>query len=292
MNTNGVVTASVPAIAGSDIVFSNSNNIVFGKNVSTVTASANPPILSQLDPFGYLPINSASTLGQNSLYFVPFDVPEYLNAYRVNFFVSVAATFSAVNSTGTGGYTQSAAIYARDTGTNSTRMTSQWSGSWGISFSASSGTQINITWPQGINNSTSVSTNSTGITNAAATTFIASSISGFRAIPVPISSTMTPGRYWMAVAVSSASVNGSNAVNCSVMQLSYSNNIAFRPFGTSSTASNANFYGIRECLGTYSTTSNAFPGTVVMNSDSIRGGLTAFIPYFNFSGYTTATNMI
>jgi len=285
--TTGFANQSVQLVGTNGITLSQSIN----GNSATITLSGDGATLSQFDPLGSNTMVTNLTLGQNSIYFVPFDVPQYLSAYRINFFFSVATTVTASNTNGGGGYTQSAAIYVRDTGTNSTRMTSQWSGSWGISSTVSSNTQINITYANGINNSTSVSTASTGLSTSNATTFPASSIGGFRAVPLPISSTMTPGRYWLAVA-NSVSSNASYAVNCSVMQYTLSNNIAFRPFGTSSAASNASFYAIKEGMGTYSATSGAFPGTVILNSDSIRAGLTASLPYFNFSGYTTATNMI
>jgi hypothetical protein len=236
-----------------------------------------------------------STLGQNTLYFQPFDTPDDLNAYRLNLYVSVATTVTAGNSTGRGGYTISAALYTRGTGTNTDRISSFWSGTAGMSMTMNSNTQLVITNLAGILNSTAVSTVGTSLSTSNATTYPLNSMGGYRVIPLPISSSLTPGRYWLAVANSTTSSNaGACVLGCSVMQFtSGSNNIAFRPFGTSSAASNVSYQGLYPGLGTYSATSAAFPGSVAISTDHIRGGLTGVtLPAFAISGYTTATNIL
>jgi hypothetical protein len=162
-----------------------------------------------------------------------------------------------------------------------------------MSMTMNSNTQLAITNLAGISNSTQVSTVGTNLTTSNATTYPQNSMGGFRVIPFPISSTLTPGRYWLAVANSTTSSNaGACMLGASVMQISYSNNINFRPFGTSSAASDASFYPRLAGVGTYVSTSAAFPGSINMTSDSVRAALTAIAPYFNFSAYTTVTNQL
>jgi len=77
-----------------------------------------------------------------------------------------------------------------------------------------------------------------------------------------------------------------------VMQYQYSNNIAFRPFGAVSTASNASFYAASDGLGVYSAQSAAWPNSIPLTSDSIRASTMATAPYFNISGIGTSTNLL
>ena len=272
------------------VVFSNSNGISFGLNGSTITMSHLEATLSQWDLPAYgSSMQTNSTLANNSLYFQPFDLDQYVNAYRINFFASVGTqSGSTQNSTWAAGHTASMALYARDSViSNSTQITSFWSCSFFLNVSGSSNTNMTATVPFGISNSTAVSTQ-----QGSSSTFLAQSVGGFRVIPVPISSTLSPGRYWLAFAQSTGTTNTNmGSFNLSYLQQSQGN-LAFRPFGISSAASNASFLNFYEGLGTYSATSNVFPGTVVMNSDRIRAGTANTRVFFNISGYTTATNML
>lgn len=247
---------------------------------------------SEFEPIYGSALLTNSTLGQNTLYFVPFDVPENVSAYRVNFFASINTLASNSNNTRSGGLTMSAALYSRGTGASTERIATFWSGSWFISFTGSSNSQLRVGHPAGIANSTSVSSSSVALSNVNATTYMASSVGGYRVIPMPISSTLTPGRYWMAIANSSVSANTQGLVNMSLLQQTNGNNIAYRPFGTSSAASNASIYPTWPGDGTYSATSGAFPATIGLSSDAIRAAIVLTLPYFNFSGYTTATNVL
>ena len=169
--TNSVITASIAtslsvinvsagAASGNlgSVVFSNSNGISFGLNGSTITAT--PVIESQFDPFAQFggSVITNSTLGASTLYFQPFDLEHHLNAYRINFFFSIATGTAGSNATWSAGYSAGAALYQPDTGANSTQMTSFWSGSFGISATGSSNTTGVATFPMGISNSTAVST--------------------------------------------------------------------------------------------------------------------------------------
>jgi hypothetical protein len=251
------------------------------------------PILNEYTPGGVTSPTTNVTLGQSSLYFQPFDLPEAVNAQRLNLFLSVATTISAGNSTGRGGYAVSAAIYTRGTGTGSDRIGTLWSGSAPISMSMTSNTAISYTYPAGVDtDNTVVSTAQKTLQDANASTFAANSIGGFRVLHFPIQSTLSPGRYWMAIGNTTVSSNaGVCVVNCSFLQQSQSNNIGWAPFGTSSSASGSGIGGVLIGAGTYSAQSAAFPATVALTATDIKGPSVVF-PVFNFSGATTSVNTI
>lgn len=252
------------------------------------------PVLDDFSPRIGTAFVTNSTLGQNSLYFQPFDLIVGANAQRLNLFLSVATTISAANSTGRGGYTISAAMYSRGTGTATDRIGTFWSATAALSMSMTSNTAISYTYPAGLDTAnTRVSTVQKTIQDPNATTFAANSFGGYRALALPVQTTMSPGRYWLAVANSTTSSNaGVCIVNCSVLQ--QTNNVAFayKPFGTSSVASNIGYGLPAGAVGTYSAVSAAFPATVPLTTDHIKGAGTVVMPYFNFSGATTSVNTI
>lgn len=310
MSNSSVVTAShngLTTAAQSD--HSHGNPTLALTNLSGTTASASNGLtlslsaaapgggagvtLSEWNPIPASSLITNAVLGQNSLYFVPFDLPVAISAYRVNVFNSIATTLSASNATGSAAYTQSMCLYTRGTGTGTDRISSIWSGSFFQGFTNSSNTRIQISHPLGISNSTAVSSISTSNASSNFSTYLANSFAGLRAIPMPMSLTLSPGRYWMAIARSYTSANASFAMAISHLQQSNVNNLAYRPFGTSSAASNASFYNAAyPGGGTYSATSNAFPASVALTTNAIRGAPTMNFPFFNFSGYTTGTNVI
>jgi len=309
LNSNGLaISVAAPGAGGGAAIsggtnsqntgtvnFSNSNGVSFGLNTNGVmTASvALNATASEMEPIFGSSLLSNLTLGQNTLYFVGFDVPQDLSAYRVNFFHSIATVLQASNSTNSAGLTFSAALYSRGTGASTERIGTFWSGSWFIRMSNSSNTQVRVTHPIGISNSTAVSTTSNGVISSSnASTYLLNSVGGYRMVPMPISSMLTPGRYWMAVAQSTASSNAIGVIQQSVLQQTNGANIAYRPFGTSSAASNASVFPTWPGDGTYSATSGAFPATIALSVSDIRGSPVITIPYFNFSGYTTGTNLL
>ncbi len=282
---------SISGVSGLAVAASNSGFVI-----------GEVPVSEWAPPGQIIAAASNSTLGQNSLMFYPFDLPVLLYASRINFFVSVATGLSNANSTGNAGYTLSYCLYSRNTDptTGTDRISSFASGSAAIVVTQNSITQIVATNLAGtFANTTSVGSIATSISNANASTYVQSSMGGFRVWPLPVNATLTPGRYWLAVANSTSSANaGVVTLNCSVLQdLSGGGglNLGWRPFGTSSAAANASFFNVSAGWGSYSAVSAAFPGSVPLTSDSIRGasnnvGLTKVI--FNFSGLPATTNAL
>lgn len=292
LGTSGVASGSAVQYV---MVATHGMSISQSINGASGTGTIVPAMISQFDPLSYRTMVSNSTLAQNTVYFCPFDVPAPISAYRINFFFSLASTCSSANSTGQGGYTFSAALYTRGTGASTDRISTIWSDSLFFSVTQNSITQIVVGHPWGISAAggvTQVSSTQSSISNANATTYLNNSVVGFRALPMPISTTLTPGRYWLAVANSTSSANaGVCLINASVMQQTIGNaRLSFAPMGTSSTAP---YPGPFDGFAPYSAASGAFPATVPMSS---AGFLTSpavqTIPVFNFSAYTTGTGWL
>lgn len=297
--------------AGDASSFGAATNVVLGAtggmqvNLSTAANAATAWIsrvesgatMSDYEPISGSAIITNSSLGQSSIYFVPFYVSKDVYVSRVNFFLSLASTVSAGNNSGTAGYTLSAALYTRMTAAGSNeRISSMWSMSAAVSGRRSSNTNLQLTNVVGISNSTRVSTVATTLATSNATTYVRDSMAGFRCWALPMNSTLTPGRYWMAVGAQST--GSSNAArmgfNASVGMQTVGGvaQIGYVPVGTSSSASDISLGRIWQGAGTYSAQSAAFPGSVPLTSDSIRAGLTLSLPCFNFSGYGTASSIL
>jgi hypothetical protein len=281
------------------VVFSNSNGITFGmSNSSVITASYTvptaPTTISEFQPFYMLAASAGAAPAQGSLSFVPFDLPNHLSAYRLNLFHSFNTVFSAVNNTGSASFGLTAGLYTRGTGTNTDRLSLQWSQAYSASMSNSSNTALSITHFLGISNSTAVSTSQYLTNDANASTYLVNSIFGQRAVPLPISSVLTPGRYWLAIVGSSTQANNSYAFFPALAQQGLSNafNAGFQPMGTSSKV-NSNFNPLAG-FGVYATTTGALPGSAgLTNSDITFAKNSLFnIPIFNFSAYTTGNNVL
>jgi hypothetical protein len=77
----GLASASLAAV-----VFSNSNNVSFGLNGSTVTASVplSPVTHSFYEPLGFGGNTSFSSFGQGSIYFDPMDLDANISFSQVN----------------------------------------------------------------------------------------------------------------------------------------------------------------------------------------------------------------
>ena len=301
LNTAGI-SISLPAYLTTAALSQNTSNYAgintgatggIGLTANTSGVSVSLPSLSEFNPYPGTGFISGSSLGAQTLYFVPFDITgNQLSAYRLNLYLNLLTTYQASNSTGSAGYTISAALYSKPT--NSTdRIATFWSMSAPWKITLSSNTQLYASNLVGISNSTQVSTVGTSISNANASTYLANSMAGFRVVPLPVSSTLTQGRYWLAVANSSASANVVGVLGGNVLMQTVAN-VLFAPVGTSSQASNANnaWSPAYPGGGTYSAVSAAFPASVPLTSDSIRGGGTLTFPFFNFSAYTTSVGSI
>lgn len=287
--STGVVSRRVVYAGSNGITLSGSTDAALGS--ATISILGNPQMLA-LDPFMNAPVTN-STLGLSTIYLVPFDVPYEMSASRVNFFLSIAATFSGAPANSTAWLAMGYGLYTRMTGASSDRISLATSYSLSyLSASASSSTRLSVTNYIGLSNATSHSTSQYGVQNATVSDYLGSSIGGFRVLALPLNMTLAPGRSWMGISIQSASQGASLIFGHSILQHQYSNNLAYRVLGAVSAASNASFYNVSEGLGIYSAQSAAFPNSIPLTSDSIRGANVQTIPYFNFSGVGTAAGIL
>lgn len=295
ISTSGNTAGTTGSVLGT-YWFQGGNNItvsqITSNNGSHTLVISGPPTLSQFDPDRKEPVSNSS-LGQSTLYFRPVDIDGVLSASRINFFLSLTHTYSGAPANSTAWLAMGYGLYTRGTGAETDRINllTSYSLSY-VSASVSSSTRLSVTNYIGLSNATSHSTSQYGVNNASVSNYLASSIAGFRVLALPMNLTLTPGRYWLGASVQSASQGASIVLAHTVMQYHYSNNLAFRPFGAVSTASNASFYAASDGLGIYSAQSAAWPASIPLTTDAIRISTVATAPYFNISGIGTNTNLL
>lgn len=228
-----------------------------------------------------------STLGVGTVYMRPFRLQCTASLHHINVFASIATTFSNSNATGSAGITLSAALYSRGTGASSDNIYSFLSCSAYWAFSNSSDTALTLSVPVGISNSIAMSTISTGLATSDASKYLATTVGGFRAVPMPFSATLAPGEYYFALQYSKTSANASFNMAMSILQETYSNQIAYAALGVASIASNASVPNFNLGLGAYSATTNAFPSAIPLTASAITGAPVMTTPAFVGWGYTT-----
>ena len=291
LGTTGTVSAGNYVIAGiGAVTLSQSSSASNG----TLSISVAPrETLSHYSPPW---INSGagtnSSLGQSSLYMMPFDVNQHISASRIQFFVSVSGALSAGNSTGTCSAGLGYALYTRGSGASTERLMRLTSYSAQIhSQSMTSNTAYRATHYIGLSDITSHSTSQYAQSSSNASTYLATSINGLRALNLPLNSTLTPGRYWLGVSVQTVTGNAMTN-NMSVLQTAANLFPAVVAWGVNSSATNASNWRPMQGLGTYSAVSAGWPAEIPLTSDSIRHGVSQTLVHFNILGYATSTNFM
>jgi hypothetical protein len=296
--TNGSIVINAPNAAAGNVTFSagttnnglpnvsfgNANGVSFGLNGSTITASVNAGGGATLS--GYSPPWAASgmatnsSLGQSTLYFMPFDLPQNLYASRINFYVSLSGALSAGNSTGSCTARLGYALYTLNSDSLN-RLTSYEA--IVVSQTMNSNTQYVANHYYGLSDVTSHSTLQTSISATNATTYQATNINGLRVIALPVNSTMTPGRYWLGMSVQT---NAGNAMtnNISVAVTSVGVQPEVRYLGSASAATNASVFRMMQGMGFYSAQSAAWPSTIAYTTDNIRAAAAQTLVHFQLVG--------
>jgi hypothetical protein len=286
-------TASSNAFTSGTVMFSGLANVTVNTSANGasqyIQLSAPAPgggagtTISEFNPYAMNFITNVS-LAQNSIYFYPFDLPLPLSAYRLNLFASITYVYSASNNTRSAQHVWQAGLYTKMTDSTD-RISQLWSGSVSMGFTGSSHTRLQVTHPAGIANSTLFSSSSTSFITSNATTYLANSVAGQRVIHFPMSLLLTPGRYYLAVANTSASANAQGVLSVSMLVQTHQTNMAYQPFGTSSSASNAALHIPFQGAGTR----GAWANSVALTGGGINGMIALTIPFANFSGYTVGT---
>lgn len=273
-------TVSFNGLGGASMGYSNGSIQVSAPNTSSLSALGNLTISSTSNTINFSVgqttynstvigkqlqfAQSSSSLGQNSLYFVPEVIHDYITASIVKFPVMVTLSSSAAGAF-TRGHTASFAVYSRQAGASSSALTRIYSTSYTAAAVMSSNANMSISVITAVQNSTSYNTvaaNSAGLN-------LSASVHGAREFIMPWATILAPGEYWFAHAQSSSSAGGVG--NVLAMSHVIGSSVTQNRMGVSINATNN---GIQKNigLGTYSTTSGGFPNAVTLTE--IRGGAT------------------
>lgn len=197
---------------------------------------------------------SSSTLGQNSIYFLPEILGAPISAIAMK--IPVMITNSSLgSSSGQVGYTVRFGIYTTNA-TNSTVLTQHYSTSYTLAARNSSNVSRAMSAITAIGNSTSYNT----FSSSSAGLNLSSIFHGPREFIMPISSLLTAGSYWFAIHNSSSLAGTSNSVLAVSYIIASSQTGARLGLETSATTA----VGIAKNIGygTYSVTSGALPAAV------------------------------
>jgi hypothetical protein len=203
---------------------------------------------------GPLPFAQSSiSLGQNSVYIFPINIEDYLTIHHVRMPVLITNSSSAVSS-GRKGETFQFGIYSRNS-TNNTVYTQMWSTSYTIAASFSSNASWMLSMITAIGNSTSYNT----LSASSAGLNLSASLHGPRELILPVSTLLTPGEYWIALAAStSSSGTVGNVLNISNLAVAYQ---TYNRPGVSTNATGSGFFQFMGA-GTYSATTGELPGGI------------------------------
>ena len=196
----------------------------------------------------------------------------------------------------TGGITLVAAMYSRGTGTNNQRIELMWSRSGAISYTASSGTRLGITHPLlTFLNSTAQSTSQYVVSNASVSSYWNNTIGGGRNWLLPVSSTVSPGDYYVAWGLSLTSNYSGLAIRSVVPMMQSAQSImmgtslgggGLAHWGQASSATNAG-HNWPEGVGTYTVAGVTIPTNITLSNGIRAGTASVFAPYFELVGYQT-----
>ena len=269
-----------------------SNSAGLTLSLSAGAAGGGATISDWNPPWAHTAALTNSSLGQNTLYFVPFDLFCHVSASRINFFPNINITLSTANSTGSARIGMAYALYTHGTGASTTHISRLTSYSLTlIHASYSTTTRFSATHYIGLSDVTSHSTSQVATQVAAAGTYPASSLNGHRVVGLPVNSTLAPGRYWVGLVVSTEAAGGMGA-SASVHFVAVNGVPEVRPFGTSSAATNASVFRALQGWGSYSATSGGFPDTIALTTDNIRAAVNQTLIHFDINAQPYTTNFI
>ena len=267
-NTAGTNSSNLSA---NSFYFSGGPNITLSGNSNTIVVSADAPggggFTASSTIFGerYCWQSTSSSMGQNSIFFIPLNVETPVSASLLKLPIAITCSTSAA-SNGTVGHTLEMALYTR-AATNASRISTIMSTSYTMMANMSSNVSFSYNMITGIGNSTSYQTaqsNSAGINNS-------SFIHGIREIVMPFNTTLSQGEYWIAFRNSSS--NAGTAGNMVRLSVIGATSLQVNRLGAP-VASNGSGLMMDIGLGSYSVTSGAFPATV--SFPQIQGN--GFIP--------------
>ena len=310
MSNLGNTAGTSGTIQGSALrfLFAGGNNVTLSQSIDAGSSSATISInvaapgggvtLSQWRPDAGptgLALNTTIGMGLNSLYFQPVVLKQYLYADHMVLpvYVSIGQAGSTSATSGQGIVTISMGLYSRDTASPG-RMALMSSRSGFISYTASSGTRLGVTHPLAtFSNSSAQSTSQYAVSNASVSSYWNNTVGGGRVWMFPVSSTLSPGEYYVGWAQSISSNYSGLAIRSVVppMQSAASMNQSivsggYMHWGAGSAASNAGM-AIPEGFGTYTATSGGWPANITLSNQIYAGTGAMYVPYFEINGWAT-----
>lgn len=246
-----VTPFNLQTASSGSIYFSNANNMSFGLNGNTLTASGigNAQLSQYANAEQFVGTQTFSISSNTSIIF-PFTLPNPMNASFLRFPITVSAGASSYATTGnsswTGGMfqTYNAVLYSLGTGVNSLSLRFVASGS--IQFAQAYTYTANanssqysvteqLTYPSGSGNSSSFTTTyATTLSNVSLNAVSLSNFTGARFLDIPFNTLLSGGNYWMAIGVSSTNItqytnkfsnNGIFATNIGISQVTNGYNL-------------------------------------------------------------------
>jgi hypothetical protein len=267
LSASGNTTGTLATFSSGTVVLAGGNNVTLSQSSNSI--SIHGPVLSYWEPREFNHHISFQSLGQNSLWFFPLQLPAAISISRLNMVLSLSCATGATASEQVG-LTQSIALYSRAAGTSQSL-----SQIFSTSHTARQSANSNASWLVNWNGNSAISV---GVALSGAMT-------GQKIQTFPMATFLSAGEYWLAFAMSTSSVGSSVALQVSHAVITGITNNSFGyPGFTLSSAATLN--PMIEPMGTYSATSGAFPATVHVSQ--VNGMSSQDIPYFNFANFGTA----
>ena len=290
----GSISAGTTSVALGQVVFSNSNGVSFGLNGSTITASASGgtaagATLDFYEPdWRYTP-ESPIEASQGSITVFPFDLPQNVNAQRINFLIQNSIAIPGDNATGSAFHSLGYALYTCPGGTGSNVLSLLTSyTALIVSETRSSNSQFGATHYYGLSNATSHSTTTFAGSATNVSTYWNLMVNGARYIPMPLALTLSPGRHWLAVSMRASTAAMTHRVFLMAISDSLFNGAI--PYGMASSALQTSCFPRVIGHGYFSVTTANFPATMDMfNTTLINHSSRATIPWFNLSANPPST---
>ncbi len=284
--TIAAINAGGTAASAGTVNFGNANNVSFGINGNTITASASfaggGMTFQSYEP--YPAVSASALLSSNNntsgaASFLQFNIGNYVEAD----FMNLAASVSFVTlgtSNGSQSYTLNYGLYTRGAGASSSILSQVTSSSFSLAMSWNNST-FTVSQP--------TSTNSAGFTygtTSSAGSSLTSAYTGVKAFQLPVNSVLAPGNYWLGLMNRNSSSSVSGGLKISVAGIAQLQNGA--PLGsfssgfTSGTNATRNIGG-NWYLGNGSYTSAGqtnLPSTVALSAISASITVRPYMRFF------------
>lgn len=257
LSASGNATGTLATFSTGTVVFAGGDNITLSQSSNTITINAaNQGItLSAWEP--YPNGNTAAiTNGQNTIWFLPFVLPNNVTVSNINLLMSLNNTTNT--NSGQVGFTQSVGIFSR-VGTATQSISSIYSTAFTAAQSITSNASFAYSW--------------NGSTSSSAGTSLRNFVTGRKLLAIPAATSFSAGEYWIALGQSTSLAGSANAFSIS-NQVNTSNPGTFDLPGQTGGIQ----FGGLQGMGSWSRTSAGMPNVVALTDINAASSRI----YFNF----------